>query len=144
MLPLYTRAVISGDLSRPLLKVLDLAEALRGDVPHEQVAVHLDDGIDVDTGVLRDLGFAAVMRPGATDRRPDDVVPVICGLSNTDVVKPGDVIRGAAGQRAAERALPARGEREFPVPDRAMQQPLPDVQPAAARRGRPLARWRTP
>ncbi|PWC74720.1 His-Xaa-Ser system radical SAM maturase HxsC [Azospirillum sp. TSH64] len=93
MLPLHTRAVISGALSRQLLKVLDLAEALRGDVPHEQVAVHLDDGIDVDTGVLRDLRFAAVMRPGATDRRPDDVLPVICGLSNTDVVNPGDVIR---------------------------------------------------
>ena len=93
MLPLHTRAVISGDLSRQLLKVLDLGEALRGDVRHEQVAVHLDDGVDVDTGVLRDLGFAAVMRPGATDRLPDDVLPVICGLSNTEVVKPGDVVR---------------------------------------------------
>jgi hypothetical protein len=44
MLPLHTRASVSGNLAHPLLKVLDLGEALQGAIPFDRVAVHLPPG----------------------------------------------------------------------------------------------------
>ncbi|MCW2243165.1 His-Xaa-Ser system radical SAM maturase HxsC [Azospirillum canadense] len=92
MLPLHTRATVTGGLARPLLKVLDLSEALRGRYPFDRVAVHRPpDGPDLDGTALRELGFAAVLCRGAEDRV--DGLPAVHSLGNPDVVRPGDVIR---------------------------------------------------
>lgn len=93
MLSLHTRAKISGEFARPLLKVLDLDAALGGTLPRDRVAVYLPaDAPDVDGAALRGLGFAAVVRSvSATDGA--EALPVIRALSDPRVVAPGDVIR---------------------------------------------------
>lgn len=91
MLPLHTRASVSGSLAHPLLKVLDLDEALRSSVPFDRVAVYLPpDGPEVDPAALADLGFAAVLRQ---DGQGIADIPVIHSLANPEVVCPGDAIR---------------------------------------------------
>jgi His-Xaa-Ser system radical SAM maturase HxsC len=91
MPPLHARASVSGSLAHPLLKVLDLGEALQGAIPFDRVAVHLPPGApDVDASVLGGLGFAALLRQ---DKGGEDGIPVIHSLGNPEVVRPGDAIR---------------------------------------------------
>mgnify|MGYP000858041722 CR=1 FL=1 len=93
MLPLHTRAIISGHLPRQILKVLGLSEALASELPRDQVAIILPaDGMSVDVGALRDLGFAAVVHP-EQDLLDDGGLAALHSLTNPAVVAAGDVVR---------------------------------------------------
>ncbi|SNS88032.1 MULTISPECIES: His-Xaa-Ser system radical SAM maturase HxsC [unclassified Azospirillum] len=94
MLPLHTRAKVSGTLPHPVLKVLGLAEALGTAVPRDRVAVHLPTGgPEVDFAALQELGFAALFRPDGGTAAGGTVLPEIHSLSHPEVVGTGDVVR---------------------------------------------------
>lgn len=94
MLPLHTRAKVSGTLPRQVLKVLGLTEALGSAVPRDRIAVYLpSSGPGVDSAALRELGFAAVLRPEGSAAAAGSELPEIHSLAQPEVVGPGDAVR---------------------------------------------------
>jgi His-Xaa-Ser system radical SAM maturase HxsC len=98
MLPLHTSATVSDSLSSPLLKVLDLPEALAGWFPFKRIAVRVPaDGPIIDIEALRAVGFSAVVLDRPLPQGERLPLPALHSLRNPSVVSSGDVIRVHAG-----------------------------------------------
>jgi His-Xaa-Ser system radical SAM maturase HxsC len=95
MLPLHTRGEVSGELQDVVHKVLELDEALRTQIPKNQVLIDLRSGVDeVDENALAEFGFAGKIARSVDNSRK---LPTIHSLRSDDVVSAGDAIRVRRG-----------------------------------------------
>lgn len=94
MLPLHTYASISGPLPYPVLKVLDLSEALTGRFALNRVAVYISaDGPMIDLEALREIGFGALLFDRSPPQGEKHPLPAIHSLLHPAVVSTGDIIK---------------------------------------------------
>jgi len=94
MLPLHTRATITGTPGRPILKVIELTEFLRCRYKPSECALWYD-GSDVlqRSRALTDMDWGAIVSPNAISPPLSCARCTVAAPAVPNVIAPGDVIR---------------------------------------------------